>query len=125
MMADFGDGELQERWKGCQNDEEREGCFKIAMQWAEAAKEEATTASESLERLQRELEVLRGEDKERTASTKRLEALLEEQKSDNASVRRILSEKEERLAEMESNVESLNARVSADGDKGRYSTHSL
>ena len=47
----------------------------------------SSTAAESLERLQRELEVLRSEDKERTASTKRLESLLTEQKNDNASVR--------------------------------------
>ena len=60
---------------------------KIAMRKSEAEAERAGSATESLARLQRELEVLRSEDKERTASTKRLEALLTEQKNDNASVR--------------------------------------
>ena len=85
----------------------------------------SSTAAESPERLQRELEVLRSEDKERTASTKRLESLLTEQKNDNASVRKILSEKEECLTEMESNVESLNARVSSDAGKIRELEGSL
>ena len=37
----------------------------------------------------------------------------------------ILSEKEESLSQMESNVESLNARVSSDGDKIRELEGSL
>ena len=28
VIPDDGEGELLARWKGCENDEEREGCFK-------------------------------------------------------------------------------------------------
>ena len=44
VAEEGGDEELQERWKRCENDEEREGCFKTAMRKAEAAEERAREA---------------------------------------------------------------------------------
>ena len=114
--SDVSDKELLERWRGCEDDEAREDCFRSAARKAEAEAEKAREAADSLERLQRDLESLRREDKERAAAAKKIEVLLAEQTNDNASLGKTLSEKEANLEELAASIENLNAKVSSHAD---------